>query len=73
MLQSSPCALTSCAGYYQARARGSFNTAAANGFHSNQPAATCCYSSSPVCRSEGRSHDLNVGPETDRRGHRGHI
>ncbi len=67
-----PCELTSYAGYYQAGARGSFNTAA-DGFHSNKPAATCRYSSTPVCRSEGRSHDLHVGPETGRRGHRGHI
>lgn len=67
----SACALMSCAGDYQAGARGSFNTAAAaaDGFHSNQPAATCSYGSAPVCRSEGRSHDLHVGPETGRRGH----
>lgn len=64
-----------CAGDYQAGAWGSFSTAAAaaDGFHSNQPAATRRHGVTPVCRSEGRSHDLHVGPETgwSRRGDHG--
>lgn len=55
-----------CAGDYQAGAWGSFSTATAAGFHSNQPAATHRPSVPPVCRSEGRSHDLHVSPETGR-------
>lgn len=65
-----------CAGDYQAGAWGSYNAAAAaasaaDGFHSNQPATTCCHGSAPVCCSEGWSHDFGGSPETDRRSRRG--
>lgn len=61
------------AGDYQAGAWGGFSTAAAaDGFHSNQPAATRRRVITPVCRSEGRSHDLHVSPETGCRRHGDH-
>lgn len=72
LLPVSPLFYLNLAGDYQAGAWGGFSTAAAaaaDGFHSNQSAATRRHTITPVCRSEGRSHDLHVSPETGCRHH----
>jgi hypothetical protein len=68
----SPCgnvlSLTS-AGHYQAGAGGGSHSApAADGFLGNGSPADCRRSNAAICRSEGRSRDLHVATETDRRG-----